>query len=547
MASKIYSPANYIKHWAQKKPNACFLRQPVENAWQETSWAEAYNKIARLATYLKKYPKDTKIGIYSNNCRDWFLVDMAILAAGLISVPIYPSANDKTISQILSHSETQLVFVGSLTHYSQVSVITKSADVVAIHSPQDGMPFWLDLIDTLEPLTDFFQPNNKDIATIVYTSGTTGIPKGVVMSYRAISGGLECIKNTIDVDGDDTFLSYLPLAHIFERIAVEILSVVYGCQVSFVENLSTFSKNLSDTEPSIFIAVPRIWVKIKQGIEKKFGGAKRFNKVVNFPVIGGFIRRQIIRKLGLSKTKYCLTGAAAISAETIEWYERLGLSILEGYGLSETLGISNLNVPEHHLIGSVGKVMNGCEMLVAENGEILLRSPCLMDGYYKEAELTAATIQDGWFRTGDLGSVDESGYLSIKGRVKEIFKTSKGKYVSPVPIEQNIENIFSVEQACVFGSQLSQPIAVIIRPEHESNQSNDNYLAQCKEKLKQLNASLEKHEQLDALLVSSKEWNTKNELMTPTLKIRRQQIEDYYQPLYLNDKPKEKYSAIFVD
>ena len=553
MTTKVYSPANYIKHWAQRKPDACFLRQPINNKWQETSWSEAYDKVAKLATYLKKYPKDTKIGLYANNCSDWFLVDMAILAAGMISVPIYPSASDKTISQILNHSETQLVFVGNLADYSHVATIEKNADVIAIHSKQDGYPFWLELIDELEPLRDFFQPNKKDIATIVYTSGTTGMPKGVVMSYRAISGGLECIENTIEVDGDDTFLSYLPLAHILERIAVEILSIVYGCQVSFVENLSTFSKNLVNTEPTIFIAVPRIWVKIKQGIEKKFGGAKRFKKLTNLPLIGGFIARRVIKKLGLANTKYNLTGAAAISVDTIEWYDQLGLPLMEGYGLSETLGLSNLNIPKHRRVGTVGKVMNGCELLVAENGEILLRSPCLMDGYYKESELTAAAIQDGWFRTGDLGQVDESGYLSIKGRVKEIFKTSKGKYISPVPIEQSLENIFSVEQTCVFGSQLSQPIAVIVCSDYENKKADESFVADCKEKLEQLNATLEKHEQLDALLVSSNEWTTKNEMMTPTLKIRRQQVEDHYQSLFLNNeavlnnKPKDKYPVLFVD
>jgi len=553
MAAKIYSPANYLKHWAQKKPDACFLRQPSSRKWQHTSWREAYDKVAKLAAYLKKYPQNTKIGIYANNCRDWFLVDMAILAAGMISVPIYPSASAKTISQILEHSETQLVFVGNLTDFSHLSVIQQNAEVVAIHHKLQEYPFWLEIIEEIEPISDFFQPNEKDIATIVYTSGTTGMPKGVVMSYRAISGGLECIENTIEINGEDTFLSYLPLAHILERIAVEIMSVVYGCQVSFVENLSTFSSNLVNTNPSIFIAVPRIWVKIKQGIERKFGGAKRFQKVISLPIIGGFIARRIIKKLGLFNAKYCLTGAAAISSDTLDWYDQLGLVVCEGYGLSETLGISNLNIPEHRKVGTVGRVMNGCEMLVAENGEILLRSPCLMDGYYKEPELTAAAIQDGWFRTGDLGQVDDFGYLSIKGRVKEIFKTSKGKYISPVPIEQSLENIFSVEQTCVFGSQLSQPIAVIVCTDPKSKKADERFIDECEQKLKQLNESLEKHEQLDALLVSSTEWNTKNEMMTPTLKIRRQQIEDYYQPIFLENKEAinsnstEKNTVIFVD
>lgn len=539
MTSKVFSPANYIKHWAHEKPNDCFLKQPLGHRWQRTSWAEAFDKIARLATYLKKYPKNTKIGIYSNNCQDWFMADMAILAAGLVSVPIYPSASAKTISQIITHSESSLVFIGCLSDTDNISSISEQVDVIAIHEKRDLMPFWLELIEQHEPLQDFFQPEEKDVATIVYTSGTTGMPKGVVVSYRAISGGIECVKNTLHITSDDTFFSYLPLAHIMERMAVEILSIVHGCQVSFVENIATFSKNLSATQPSIFIAVPRIWVKVKQGIESRLGGEERFKKLINLPVIGQFIARLLLRKLGLAKTKYCLTGAASISADVIYWWQDFGLVICEGYGLSETLGISNLNLPTQRSVGSVGKLVNGCEMLVAENGEILLRSPCLMDGYYKEPELSAGAVQDGWFRTGDLGHVDQAGFLSIKGRVKEIFKTSKGKYISPGPIEHKLESLFSVDQVCVFGSQLSQPIAVIVIADGAQLSDKQEFVIQCCEKLELLNESLEKHEKLDALLISLTEWTTKNEKMTPTLKIRRQQVEDFYLPQFTSCKTEQ--------
>ncbi len=544
MTSKVFSPANYIKHWAHEKPNACFLKQPIGSRWQSTSWAEAYDKIARLANFLKKYPKNSKIGIYSNNCRDWFLADMAIFAAGLVSVPIYPSASAKTISQIISHSETCLVFIGCLSDPSNIGGIAKQADVIAIHEKRDAMPFWLDLIKQQKPLQEFFQPDDKDIATIVYTSGTTGIPKGVVVAYRTLSGGIECIKNTLKITSDDTFFSYLPLAHIMERIAVEILSIVYGCQVSFVGDRTTFSKNLADTQPSIFIAVPRIWVKLKQGIEARLGGEARFKKLINLPFVGRFIARFLLKKLGFSKIRYCLTGAAAISTDILNWWQEFGLVICEGYGLSETLGISNLNLPTQRSIGSVGKLVNGCEMLVAENGEILLRSPCLMDGYYKEPELSAVAIQDGWFRTGDLGYVDEAGFLSIKGRIKEIFKTSKGKYISPVPIELKLGSLFSVDQVCVFGSQLSQPIAVIVDIKMAEQSDNKDFIIQCMVKMEQLNASLEKHEQLDALLISSTKWTTCNDKMTPTLKIRRQQVEDFYLPLFMNNK--SEFKVMFV-
>lgn len=544
MVAKIYSPANFIKHWAKEKPNICFLRQPRGDKWQQTTWSEAYQKVAKLAAYLQKYPKNTKIGIYSNNCRDWFLVDMAILAAGLISVPIYASASETTISRIITHSEIKLVFVGSFPSLVKIEAFEKELELISIHQPINDLPFWEELIQNIEPVESFFQPNDKDIATIVYTSGTTGVPKGVVVSYRALSGGLDCIASTIDVTAEDRFLSYLPLAHIMERIAVELLSIVHGCQVSFVENLASFSSNLSNTRPTIFLSVPRIWLKLRLGIVNKFGGEKSFNRIISLPVFGKLISRWAIWKLGLSKTKYCISGGAAISTKTLQWYEQQGLTIFEAYGLSETLGVSNLNTSEERKIGTVGRVMNGCETKLAENGEILLKSVSLMDGYYKEPELTANIIQDGWFHTGDLGSIDESGYLSIRGRIKEIFKTSKGKYVSPVLIEQKLELMFSAEQCCVFGSQLAQPIAVILlknngQPLDKTNRLDVN-LPQFEEKLSLINDSLEKHERLDALLVSTTEWNTDNGMMTPTLKIRRQQVEDFYLPLFLSSENNEK-------
>lgn len=544
MASKVYSPANFVKHWATEKPLACFLKQPKGRVWQQTSWADAYDQIARLANYLTKFPAKTRIGIYSSNCKDWFIVDMAIMAAGHISVPIYPSANETTIRQILTHSETKLVFIGIIPQPADLSVFSEQ-EILSIHQPINELQDWSDVSKNCPPLESFFQPNDKDIATIVYTSGTTGMPKGVVISYRALSGGLDCVKSSIKITSEDSFFSYLPLAHILERIAIEITSIVYGCQVSFVENLATFPKNLSETKPSVFIGVPRIWVKLMQGIETKFGGSARFIRLTNLPFIGSYLKTKIIKKMGLANTRLCITGAAAISKDTLNWYDSLGLTLCEGYGLSETMGISNLNIPEARKVGTVGQVMNGCEMMLAENGEILLRSPCLMDGYYKEDELTAVAIQDGWFRTGDLGSVDEEGFLSIKGRVKEIFKTSKGKYISPVPIEQKLEKLFNTDLACVFGSQLSQPVAVIVTASFTNSTEQQVFLQESKKKLNLINESLEKHEKLDGLLITFSEWTTSNGMMTPTLKIRRQPIEDYFEQL-LKGLSKEQ-PVIFVD
>ncbi|MDQ7050095.1 MAG: AMP-binding protein [Enterobacterales bacterium] len=536
---EILSPASYVKHWASVKPEQCFLNQAKGEHWTATSWRDAYQQVAQLASFLQKYPAKSKIAIFSNNCSDWFLTDLAIMAAGHISVPIYPSASVKTINQILTHSETQLIFIGKLSSDFDLTQIASELDKIAIDKPIDGLCFWKESIKQCPPLQAFYQPSVKDTATIVYTSGTTGVPKGVVISYRAISSAVNSIQKTIEIDQSDRYFSYLPLAHIMERMAIELTSVVYGCQVSFVDDLPHFAINLKQTRPSMFVAVPRIWVKLKQKIEAGFGGEWLFEKLTNLPIFGSWLRRYLVKKLGFDNLRYAITGAAAISTDTIHWWERLGVIIYEAYGMSETLGISNVNRPGARKIGTVGQVFESCQTMIAANGEILLKASCHMEGYYKEAELSAMAVQDGWLRTGDLGEIDAQGYLSIKGRVKEIFKTSKGKYISPVPIEQQLENLFAVDQCCVFGSDLPQPIAVIVVD--KTQLPNKKQLNEYQAKLQQINQGLEKHEKLSALLISSEEWTTENEMMTPTLKIRRQPIEDQYLPLY---RPTSKNATI---
>ncbi len=535
---EIHTPADGLRHWAATKPEHIFLRQADASRWIETSWQQAQQQVAQFAGYLKRYPKNSKIAILSNNCSDWFLADLAIMAAGHISIPIYPSASLKTICQILNHSETQLILVGKLSQETDLTQLPQRIDQLAIHKPQVSLDFWQQVSQSSESLNSFYQPTSKDIATIVYTSGTTGVPKGVVISYRAIEQAVKIIKQTIDLNEKDRFFSYLPLAHIMERMAIEITSVVNGSHVSFMDDLAHFSSNLQETRPSVFVAVPRIWVKLKQGIEKKLGGQWLFSKLIKIPLLGQWLKKTTVKKLGLDQVRFAVTGAAAISTDILNWWEELGVTIYEAYGLSETLGLANINRPTDRKTGSVGKVLEECQTMIAANGEILLKSACHMDGYYKEEELTSMAVQDGWFRTGDLGSIDEEGYLTIKGRVKEIFKTSKGKYISPVPIEQILEKEFQVDQACVFGSDLPQPIAVIVISDEVT--SDRSFIKQCEDKLERINSQLEKHERLKSLLISSQEWTTDNEMMTPTLKIRRQPIEDYFLPKYHQHKGKRK-------
>ncbi|MCW9016872.1 MAG: AMP-binding protein, partial [Kangiellaceae bacterium] len=529
-------PISMLKHWALETPSKPFLLQPFGRDYRTYTWAEASVEVFKMAKYLERFPCGTKIAIYSNNCDRWILADLAIMAAGHVSVPIYPTAGRSTIEQILAHADVKLVFRGKLSPEQQFDELFQSFEVIEIFNERDLTESWEQSWEQIV-VSQLAQENGRewnlqispvDIATIVYTSGTTGKPKGVMTNFNAFSLAFDCIANTLSLSPNEKFFSYLPLAHVAERIAVEMGAIYFGCSVHFVENLDTFADNLRSAKPTVFFGVPRIWAKFKMTIEQKFGGPKITQKLLAAPLIGNFLKRLIVNKLGLSNAWLCLSGAAALSQETISWYESLGINICEVYGMSETLGLATASTPSYRKIGSVGKPVSGCEVSFADNGEILIKTPSAMVGYYRNEELTAAVLQDDWIRTGDLGFKDQQGFIFITGRVKDIFKTSKGKYVSPVPIESSVADSFGVEQVCVFGSELSQPVAVISMALETAQQWRTSKFKLAEELLEKLNKTLEKHEKLACIGISTTEWNTQNEFITPTLKIRRQAIEGYY-------------------
>lgn len=546
MTETFLPPLARLQHWAETRSEQVFLRQPTDKGWEELTFKEVWLRAARLAQYLSSLPPRSPVAIYSLNCADWFIADIAILMAGHISVPIYPTAGESTIEYILEHSEVKLVFVGKLFDWNKKSHCFNGIETVSIFNEKDGVPSIKKVTLNQQPVQSIYQPKPNDLATIVYTSGTTGEPKGVMLSYRAIGSALSTVEQVFHIDHHDRFFSYLPLAHVAERMAVEMASIYFGATVSFVQSLDHFAQNLRSVKPTIFFAVPRIWLKLKRGIETKLGGRYVVSLLLKSPLLGNWLKRTLKKLLGLSETRLALSAAASLPQDTLDWFDNLGIEICEAYGLSETAGFSHINLPGKRRSGSVGQPFPNADCMIANNGEVLLKNASLMEGYYKQPELSAQAIQDGWFRTGDLGKEDSEGYLYITGRVKELFKTSKGKYISPVPIEDKLISALDVEHLCVMGANMPQPVAIAVVLKEWPRSFKKQFESQAKKVLDEVNQTLEKHERIRQLYLVNEDWNTDNGMLTPTLKMRRQPIEERYSSLIEKHQSNRK-SIIWSD
>lgn len=523
--------------WAQKKPDHVFLHQPVDGVVRSHTWGECADQSRRMANALLGLglERGDKVAILAKNSAEWFLADVAIAMAHLISVPIYPTARPETISHVLNHSEAKAIFVGKLDDPdSAASAIAEGMPSIAFPYPTVNCRFqWQDLLQGHEPLETLHDPAHDDVMTILYTSGSTGQPKGVVISYGAYAYASEAARASIDGGPDDHLLSYLPLAHITERTCTAGPAIYGGSQCSFVESLDTFVRDLKRARPTIFISVPRLWVKFQSGVHAKIPPTK-LKILLSLPIVGNAIAKKIRDELGFANCRHFGSGSAPISPLTLKWYERLGVNIGEGWGMSETSGLSCGNVPfTRERLGTIGVPVDGTEIKLSEEGEILLRSPGLFTEYYKQPDLTREVITaNGFFHTGDRAEWDETVQAyRITGRVKDIFKSAKGKYVTPVPIESRLSGNPLLEQICVMGSGLPAPVAVVVLSEAAQHIPQDDIKASLRATLNKVNERLETHERLSNIIIVNDEWTIENELLTPTMKVKRNELERKYSKL----------------
>ena len=534
--------------WEEKFKDKPFLRQPFGDSWEEYTWGETGQLARRLATGLKSLglKKGSHIGLISKNCREWIIADLAIIMAGYVSVPFFPNLKSTEIKSLIEFGEVSALFVGKLENWEEMkNGVDKDLPIIAFpHYENNSIVSegfqWDEFISKFEPQRENYHPNLDDIWTIIFTSGTTGNPKGVVLSFKINqSTDVMYTKNynplCVDFGGNNSFFSYLPLNHIAERIAIEFTAFKNGGVISFTESIDTFVKNLSEVQPSVFFGVPRIYTKFQLGILSKFN-QKKLDILLAIPLLSNIIKKKLKKALGLYNAKVVVSGAAAMQIAQRNWFRKIGVNITIGYGMTENCAIttqlpgSNFTKP-----GSVGKVQPQVEIKIDDSTEeVLMRGPYMMLGYFNDKIITNNTIKDGWLHTGDKGRIDSDGYLYITGRVKDTFKTSKGEFIDPGKIEAMFGEVDFFDQICVVGLGIPQPIMLVNISEVGKKLEKNDLENKLTEKLNSVNELSFNYKKVAKIIICKDLWTPENEILTPTMKIKRGNVDKLYQDNYLD-------------
>ena len=565
-------------------PDALVTKQ--NGVWNKTSTEEyiAQSNTISRALIRMGIQKNDKIAIISSNNRtEWHIMDIGVLQTGAQTVPIYPTIGEEDYEYILNHSGSILCFVSDIEVYNKVKNI--QANVPALKEVYsfneiEGCENWTSLLtlgaDTSNQDVVEDRKNNvttQDLATIIYTSGTTGKPKGVMLSHQNIvSNVLNSAPRIPFEPGKNTALSFLPICHIFERMILYLYQY-YGVSVYFGESIEKISDNIKEVRPNVITAVPRLLEKVYDKIYAKGAELTGIKKALFFWAINlglryepyganGFwyeFQLKIARKLIFSKWKEGLggnldlmaSGSAALQPRLTRVFAAAEIPVMEGYGLTETSPVISVNDMRNKgfKIGTVGKLIDGVEVKIAEDGEILCKGPNVMIGYYKDEEKTKEALANGYFHTGDIGNIDAEGFLKITDRKKEMFKTSGGKYIAPQLIENTMIQSRFIEQIMVIGDGEKMP-AAFIQPSFEfikeweklhgievgkTNQeiiSNPKVIARIQEEVDHLNAKFGNWEKIKRFELTPDVWSIDGGQLTPTLKLRRKIVLEMYKPLY---------------
>lgn len=515
------------------------------------TWGRCLDEARRMASWLRGQPlgQEPKIAVLSKNCAHSVIAELAIWLAGGTTVALFATETAAGLRRVLEHSGAALLFVGRLDDWpGQASGVPAGMPCVALPLGPPGLALrWDALIGASAPLPGRPGRAAHALAMLVYTSGTSGEPKGVMHDFGHVSRATEIITTTIGYRPDDRLLSYLPLAHVFERAYVACATLRAGGRVYFADSPATFPADLRRARPTLFLSVPRLWERFRDGVLQRIPAAP-LDWLLRVPLLGPVVGRRVLSRLGLAEVRMAGSGSAPVRPELIAWYRALGLNLLEGYGMTEDFACSHFSREGRTRAGWVGEPFPGVAVRISPEGEVLIRSPGCMVGYHREPALTTASFTaDGFFRTGDVGERDGEGRLRLTGRLKEPFKTATGKYVAPAPIEALLQADPRVAMAVVAGAGRPAAFAMLMlapgqpgagpdaaegadtavtaddRARATAQAACDQALAEL---LRRVNAGLAPHERLRMLVLMPPDaWTVANGLLTPTLKPRRGLIE----------------------
>ena len=574
---------------SQKYASMTRWRQSRKGQWITATNAENQRQVNQLMAGLYELGlrKGDAVGILSNTSCEWGQMDWATKNLGGVTVTIYPSLMPDTIAFIANDSSTKVLAIEDKEQYDKLTKVrSELANVQKVivfdptAMPSDDWVMTFDALKTLhkgsaeeqmqlaKQLAAAIQP--EDPATIIYTSGTTGNPKGAVLSHHSFMRQLDSLRKSLPIAAGNIDLLFLPLAHVFGHLQ-HLAGVYYGFNTAIIESMKTVVADIQSVKPELVFSVPRIYEKIfstaKARSEQKATTKKIFNWAVKVaremsrvkqnkqsPSAALKIQYALADKLVLHKIRallggnlrFAVTGAAPLDIEILEFFNGAGVPLLEGWGLTETTAAATVNSPDNYRLGTVGRALDGIEIKIASDGEILLRGPQIMQGYYNNSEKTAETFQDGWFMTGDIGVLDSDGFLKIVDRKKDLLITAAGKNIAPQSVEAAFKNSQYISQCAVYGDRKPYLVGLLTldmevltdwaKREGIELGANPHEHPKVKELIAAeaaaANATLASFEQLKYYEILPEDFSVENGLLTPTLKVRRKYIHDHYRTTY---------------
>jgi len=530
---------HYFYDKEKATPDSPFLNQPFGDKWEMYTWGEVGQMARKIANYILQQglPKGSKIGLVSKNCREWVITDLAIMMAEMVSVPFFPTLNGEQIAEVLEIGDVKFLFVGKTEVWDSMKTgIPADMPVVRFphyedHNEVDRGAEWATILENTPPLAGTPSAGIDDLWTLIFTSGTTGTPKGVMHDYNNIHEMIVFNKEhnplRLLLDGSMRQFSYLPLNHIAERTLL-VMCLAYGGQIFYTENMERFAQNLNAAKPTIFFAVPRIWTKFMQGLLSKMPQAALDGALAD-PVKAPIVKKQIATQFGLQNSISNISGAAPIAQATKDWWGKLGIPIGEAFGMTENFAYCSFLPDDVAKPGSVGKAYPGTEVKIdSETGEILTKAPWTMQGYFKSPQKTAETLKDGWLHTGDEGRVDEDGYLYIIGRVKDTFKTAKGEFIIPAQVEDKFGKNNDIETMCLLGLGMPQPVLMVALSEIGLAKSKEAIAESLTDTLVAANKDLPNYTRVATIVIANSGFSVEGGTLTPTLKVKRSKVHELF-------------------